>query len=616
MTLAFSLLLHLVAAVAGAAARALVGAAGVPGPGAGAGRRVRLGRGAAGPPSPAAARSARRRRGCPRWTSTSRCGWTRSSLTLAALVTGVGALVLLYCARYFEPDDEGIGRFAGNLTAFAGSMLGLVLADDLLLLYVFWELTTVFSFLLIGGSGTRLAARRAASQALILTTAGGLAMLVGLIMIGESSGSYLLSEVVADPGSGPFLVARHRAGAGRGDHQVGDGALPLLAARRDGGADAGQRLPARRGDGEGRHLPGRAARPGLRRRPRLAADRARPGPGHHAGRRLPRAAAERPQAAAGLRHRQPARLPHGAGRRRQPGARRGRAGDARRARAVQVHALPHRRRHRPRHRHPRPAPAVRAGPPAARARRHRRAGRRVDGRPAAAARASSARRRRSPRSGTAGCPTAPPPPLVLAGLVLGSALTAGVHRSASCGAPSPASPGCADTEPAELVHPPGPLFLAAPARARAGRACSPGRPARCSSRWSPATPTRCRWSRRRPRSSALWHGLQPALALSALTLLGGAALFAVRAPGQPVPAAASPSAPRPTRATGTRCRAWTASPCWSPAPPSAARCRPTSARSSSSCSPCPARCCCSARRGRGSGGPGTPRSRRWSARSC
>ena len=75
------------------------------------------------------------------------------SLTLAALVTGVGALVLLYCARYFEPDDEGIGRFAGKLVAFAGSMLGLVLADDLLLLYVFWELTTVFSYLLIGGVG-------------------------------------------------------------------------------------------------------------------------------------------------------------------------------------------------------------------------------------------------------------------------------------------------------------------------------------------------------------------------------------------------------------------------------------------------------------------------------
>src|SRR3712207_6348466 len=128
------------------------------------------------------------------------------ALTFAALVTGVGALVLVYCARYFAPGEEGTGRFAGCLTAFAGSMLGLVLADDLFLLYVFWELTTVFSFLLIGGSGRRLAARRAATQALVLTTAGGLAMLVGLIVVGQASGSFRLSEVVADPGSGTAMT--------------------------------------------------------------------------------------------------------------------------------------------------------------------------------------------------------------------------------------------------------------------------------------------------------------------------------------------------------------------------------------------------------------------------
>jgi multicomponent Na+:H+ antiporter subunit A len=128
------------------------------------------------------------------------------ALAVAALVTGVGALVLVYCARYFEPGDEGLGRFAGVLMAFAGSMLGLVVADDMLLLYVFWELTTVFSFLLIGGSGAKVAGRRAAQQALIVTTAGGLAMLVGLIMIGQASGSYLLSEVVANPGTGPVVT--------------------------------------------------------------------------------------------------------------------------------------------------------------------------------------------------------------------------------------------------------------------------------------------------------------------------------------------------------------------------------------------------------------------------
>ncbi|WP_369132440.1 Na+/H+ antiporter subunit A [Modestobacter sp. I12A-02662] len=129
------------------------------------------------------------------------------SLTIAALVTGVGALVLLYCARYVGRDEEGTARFAACLTGFAGAMLGLVLADDLLLLYVFWELTTVLSFLLIGGDGARLAGRRAATQALVLTTAGGLAMLVGLLLLGQASGSWLLSEVVADPGTGPAVTA-------------------------------------------------------------------------------------------------------------------------------------------------------------------------------------------------------------------------------------------------------------------------------------------------------------------------------------------------------------------------------------------------------------------------
>ncbi len=128
------------------------------------------------------------------------------ALAVAALVTGVGALVFVYCARYFEPDDEGLGRNACVLTAFAGSMLGLVVADDMLLLYVFWELTTVFSYLLIGGSGAKVAGRRAAQQALIVTTAGGLAMLVGLVMVGQASGSYLLSEVVANPGTGPVVT--------------------------------------------------------------------------------------------------------------------------------------------------------------------------------------------------------------------------------------------------------------------------------------------------------------------------------------------------------------------------------------------------------------------------
>ena len=68
---------------------------------------------------------------------------------MSLLVTGVGALVLFYCWRYFRDDEPGLGKFAATLTGFAGA-IGLVAADDLILLYVLWDLTTIFSYLLIG----------------------------------------------------------------------------------------------------------------------------------------------------------------------------------------------------------------------------------------------------------------------------------------------------------------------------------------------------------------------------------------------------------------------------------------------------------------------------------
>jgi len=121
---------------------------------------------------------------------------------LALVVTGVGALVLFYCTWYFTDDEPGLVSFAGTFTAFAGSMLGLVLADNLLLVYVFWELTTIFSYLLIGFDPTKRASRQAALQALIVTTFGGLAMLVGILLLGNASGSYRMTELLADPPSG------------------------------------------------------------------------------------------------------------------------------------------------------------------------------------------------------------------------------------------------------------------------------------------------------------------------------------------------------------------------------------------------------------------------------
>ncbi|YAL82781.1 Na+/H+ antiporter subunit A [Dermacoccaceae bacterium W4C1] len=127
------------------------------------------------------------------------------SWLMCLIVGGIGALVLLYCAHYFRPDSAGLGRFAGSLTGFAGAMLGLVTTDDLMVLYLFWETTTVLSFLLIGHRTTSRTSRAAAMQALVVTTAGGLAMLVGMILLGQAGGTYSISALLADPPTGTVV---------------------------------------------------------------------------------------------------------------------------------------------------------------------------------------------------------------------------------------------------------------------------------------------------------------------------------------------------------------------------------------------------------------------------
>jgi multicomponent Na+:H+ antiporter subunit A len=118
------------------------------------------------------------------------------SLMMALVVTGVGVGVMIYAAYYHH---LGHGREAGLLLAFAAVMLGLVLADHLLLLYVFWELTSVTSFLLIAGRREGGDRQRAAEQALLTTVAAGLAMLLGLVMLGQAAGTYRISALLADP---------------------------------------------------------------------------------------------------------------------------------------------------------------------------------------------------------------------------------------------------------------------------------------------------------------------------------------------------------------------------------------------------------------------------------
>jgi multicomponent Na+:H+ antiporter subunit A len=125
---------------------------------------------------------------------------------ISVLVLGIGALVLFYCADYFGHHDgraeKRLPSFAAEMVAFSGAMFGLVTSDNMLLLYVFWELTSVLSFLLVGHYAERATSRRAASQALLVTTFGGLAMLVGIIVLGNMAGTYLLSELIASPPTG------------------------------------------------------------------------------------------------------------------------------------------------------------------------------------------------------------------------------------------------------------------------------------------------------------------------------------------------------------------------------------------------------------------------------
>ncbi len=124
------------------------------------------------------------------------------ALAMIVLVSGLGAVILVYAIGYFGRDSPDATRNAALLLAFAGAMLGLVLADDLFTLYVFWELTSVASFLLVGQSGEAREARRAAVQALLVTVLGGLAMLLGFVLLGEAAGTYRISEILADPPRG------------------------------------------------------------------------------------------------------------------------------------------------------------------------------------------------------------------------------------------------------------------------------------------------------------------------------------------------------------------------------------------------------------------------------
>jgi len=129
------------------------------------------------------------------------------SLVMTLLVSGIGVLVCVYAMGYFSHIAPGQARLAGLMTLFAAAMLGVVWADHLIALFIGWELTSITSYLLIGNDDRNQRARAAALQAIFITGAGGLALLAGLVIIGQSAGTYRLSEMVDSPPSGGAVAA-------------------------------------------------------------------------------------------------------------------------------------------------------------------------------------------------------------------------------------------------------------------------------------------------------------------------------------------------------------------------------------------------------------------------
>ena len=260
-------------------------------------------------------------------------------------------------------------------------MLGLVQADHLLVLYTCWELTSITSFLLIGNRHTESRARAAALHALLVTGAGGLVLLGGVVLLGREAGTYRHQRDPRRPATEQRRAdGRDVPDAGRRVHEVGAVPVPRVVAGRDGGADAGERLPALGDDGEGGRDPRGPVRADVRRGRSLATDRVH-GRMLHAGlRRSARAPPARPQAAAGVRHREPARAAHGPVRRRHGRDDDRRLGAARRPRGVQGRVVHGGRDHRPPDRDPRHPSAPGAARRMARHRDRHRAHGRLDGR--------------------------------------------------------------------------------------------------------------------------------------------------------------------------------------------------------------------------------------------
>lgn len=129
------------------------------------------------------------------------------ALMMTVLVSGIGVLVFAYGTAYFTADAAGRARFPATLLAFSASMLGLVLADSIWTLFVFWELTSITSFLLVGYYTTSDAVMDAARRALMITAGGGLVLMVGLLVLAAETGTSVISDFETVDGTAASVAA-------------------------------------------------------------------------------------------------------------------------------------------------------------------------------------------------------------------------------------------------------------------------------------------------------------------------------------------------------------------------------------------------------------------------
>ncbi|MCH6257564.1 DUF4040 domain-containing protein [Puniceicoccaceae bacterium K14] len=125
------------------------------------------------------------------------------SLLFGILITSIGTFIVLYAGGYLKPKDHA--KFYTYLLLFMASMLGVVLANNTILLFIFWELTSISSYLIIGFDNEKAESRKKALQALLVTGLGGIALLAGLILLSEAAETYKLSEII---GMGSELASK------------------------------------------------------------------------------------------------------------------------------------------------------------------------------------------------------------------------------------------------------------------------------------------------------------------------------------------------------------------------------------------------------------------------